>query len=329
MLAYDLALWQLTLSGEQFLLCHAVDKGISVRPDVFQPNVSLTPRDVMDQAFAQLCGIVLTSQGVPSDNVTWEPPYVIMEYFCFVTPYYIPLGGSLLSYLIGKKCYHKFEPSPDSSGKGNDGQLMGDPAWVDGKFGSALEFNGASSHVSVPDSESLNPKTAVTLGAWIYPKGFTGNGNGLLTKEAQYILGLNWPQGGNAQKLNLWLTIGGWILFASDDEIPADSWSHVAVTYDGSTKKLYIDGNLVNLGVFNGADRQGEIGTSANNILIAQGNTGVGAQAFEGLIDEIAVFNIALTENDIKDFMKGWSFLLAVTPASKLTTTWAAVKACQ
>ena len=215
----------------------------------------------------------------------------------------------------------------DSSGKGNDGEIMGDPAWVDGKFGSALEFDGASSHVSVPDSESLNPTTAITLGAWIYPKGFTGNGNGLLTKEAQYILGLNWPQSGNAQKLNLWLTIGGWILFASDDEVPADSWSHVAITYDGSTKKLYIDGNLVDLGVFNGADLQGEIGTSANDILIAQGNTGVGAQAFEGLIDEIAVFNVALTETDIRDFMRGWSFLLAVTPASKLTTTWAAVKA--
>lgn len=36
----------------------------------------LTPRDVMDQAFALPDGIVLTSQGVPGDNVTWEPPYV-------------------------------------------------------------------------------------------------------------------------------------------------------------------------------------------------------------------------------------------------------------
>ncbi len=207
----------------------------------------------------------------------------------------------------------------DSSGNGNDGELMGDPAWVVGKFGNALEFDGAGSYVSVPDSGSLNPTTAITLGAWIYPKGFTGNGNGILTKEGQYILGLNWPQGGNAQKLNLWLTIGAWVLF-SGDEVPADSWSHVAVTYDGSAKEMYINGNLVN-----SEAQEGEIATSANDILIAQGNTGVGAQAFKGLIDELAVFNIALTETDIKDFMMG--FLTAVTPASKLTTTWAAVKA--
>jgi len=209
----------------------------------------------------------------------------------------------------------------DSSGNGNDGDLMGDPAWVEGKFGNALEFDGASSHVSVPDSESLNPTAEITLGAWIYPKGFTGDGNGLLTKEGQYILGLNWPQGGNAEKLNLWLTIGGWILFSSDDPVSADSWNHVVVTYDGSVKKAYINGELVN-----SLDQKGGIGTSANNIFIAQGNTGVGAQAFTGLIDELAIFSVALTETEVKDFMAGWSSVIAVTPAGKLTTTWAAVK---
>lgn len=210
----------------------------------------------------------------------------------------------------------------DSSGNENDGELIGGPEWVEGKFGSALEFDGASAHVLVPDSESLHPTAEITLGAWIYPKGFTPNGNGLLTKEGQYILGLNWPQGGNAEKLNLWLTIGGWIFFTSDDPVSADSWNHVVVTYDGSIKKAYIDGDLVN-----SVDQGGEVGISANPILIAQGNTGVGAQAFEGLIDELAIFNVALTDAEVKDFMKGWGSVIAVAPAGKLTTTWAAVKA--
>jgi len=210
----------------------------------------------------------------------------------------------------------------DSSGNGNDGELMGNPAWVEGKFGTALEFDGASSYVSVPDSESLNPTAAITLGAWIYPEGFTANGNGILTKEVQYILGLNWPQGGNEQKLNLWLTIGGWILF-SGDAVSADSWSHVAATYDGSTVKMYIDGNLVN-----SVDQEGEIATSANDILIAQGNTGIGSQAFEGLIDEIAVFNIALSADDVKDLAtKGFAGTQAVSKKEKLSVTWGKVKA--
>jgi len=213
----------------------------------------------------------------------------------------------------------KGDIATDSSESKNDGKLTGEPKWVDGKIGKSLEFDGANSYVSVSNSESLNPTTAITLEAWIYPKGFDADGNGILTKEGQYILGLNWPQGGNAQKLNLWLTIGSWILFTGD-EVSADSWSHVAATYDGNIKKLYINGNLVN-----SVDQKGKIGTSANNILIAQGNVGVGSQAFKGLIDELAIFNVALTETDIKDSMRG--FLYAVEPSGKLTTTWAAIKA--
>ncbi len=212
----------------------------------------------------------------------------------------------------------KGNTASDSSGNKNDGKLMNDPKWVDGKIGKALDFDGAQSHVVVPNSDTLNPTDAITLTAWIYPRGFTGNGNGILTKEGQYILGLNWPQGGNAQKLNLWLTIGGWILFA-DGEVKKDSWNHVAATYDGSTKKLYIDGKLINK-----TDQKGAIGTSANNILIAQGNIGVGQQAFNGIIDELAVFNVALTESEIKDAMKG--FLYAIEPSGKLVNTWAFIK---
>lgn len=213
----------------------------------------------------------------------------------------------------------KGDVASDSSGNKNNGKLMNDPKWVDGKIGKALDFDGAQNHVIVPNSDTLNPTDAITLAAWIYPRGFTANGNGILTKEVQYILGLNWPQGANAQKLNLWLNIGGWILFA-DGEVKKDSWNHVAVTYDGSTKKLYIDGKMISK-----VDQKGKINTSANNILIAQGNIGVGQQAFNGIIDELAIFNVALTESEIKESMKG--FMYAIEPNGKLINTWASIKA--
>ena len=84
---------------------------------------------------------------------------------------------------------------------------------------------------------------------------------------------------------------------------------------------MYINGEPVS-----SEAQQGAIGVSANDILMAQGNTGVGAQAFDGLVDELAVFSVALTEAEIKDFMKGWDFLIAVAPAGKLATTWAGIK---
>ncbi|MGB9597230.1 MAG: LamG domain-containing protein [Candidatus Poribacteria bacterium] len=247
---------------------------------------------------------------------------------------YLAIGIFIILFLFISPSYSKIDPKTciglwlfdegkgdvagDSSGNKNDGKLMNDPKWVDGKIGKALDFDGAQNHIVVPNSDTLNPTDAITLVAWIYPRGFTGNGNGILTKEGQYILGLNWPQSGNAQKLNLWLTIGGWILFA-DGEVKKDSWNHVVATYDGSTKKLYIDGKLISK-----IDQKGKIGTSANNILIAQGNIGVGQQAFNGIIDELAIFNIALTETEIKDAMKG--FMYAIEPSGKLIDTWASIK---
>jgi hypothetical protein len=208
----------------------------------------------------------------------------------------------------------------DSSGNKNDGKLMNDPKWVDGKVGKALEFDGVNSHVVVTNSENLNPTDAITLTAWVYPKGFTANGNGLLTKDGQYIFGANWPQGGNAEKITSWLNfaVGGWIIF-SGDAIVQDSWNHIAVTYNGSVRKAYLNGKMVN-----SADQKGALNVSANNILIAQGNTGVGTQAFKGIIDELTVFSVALTDANIKESMLG--FLYAVEPSGKLTTTWASVK---
>lgn len=217
----------------------------------------------------------------------------------------------------------KGDVAADSSGNKNDGKLMNNPAWVTGKFGGALEFDGANSHVVVTNVDSLNITAAITLEAWIFPKGFTANGNGILTKEGQYILGLNWPQGGNAEKITSWLNFvaGGWIIF-SGDAVVQDSWNHIAATYNGSVRKAYLNGKLVN-----SADQKGALSVTANNILIAQGNTGVGSQAFKGVIDELAIFNVALSDADIAESMRGlFNAVNAVEPIGKLTTTWANVK---
>ena len=58
----------------------------------------------------------------------------------------------------------------DRSGKGNDGEIMGNVEWVDGKFGSGLEFFGsAGSTFIVQDSESLKITDSLTIEAWFYP----------------------------------------------------------------------------------------------------------------------------------------------------------------
>jgi len=58
------------------------------------------------------------------------------------------------------------DTTKDSSGNGDDGEING-AQWVEGKFGTALEFNGSTDAVACPDNESLDITDAITVSAWI------------------------------------------------------------------------------------------------------------------------------------------------------------------
>ena len=55
----------------------------------------------------------------------------------------------------------------DSSKEGNDGKLVGNPAWVEGKFGSALEFGSSNKYVDCGDDKSLSITKTITVQAWV------------------------------------------------------------------------------------------------------------------------------------------------------------------
>ena len=64
----------------------------------------------------------------------------------------------------------------DSSGNNNHGTLSGDPQWVVGKIGGALEFDGVDDHVDCGNDPSLDITGPVTIAAWVYPTG-SGSSN--------------------------------------------------------------------------------------------------------------------------------------------------------
>ena len=137
----------------------------------------------------------------------------------------------------------------DSSGNGNDGTLEGDPQWVAGKLGGALEGNGTSDLVRVPHSASLDISNAVTVSLWLFggtppdqpiSKGEWNTSYGVrLDDEGGRWRQINWrgrgpaaPAAGNA--LN------------SLTAVPENEWVHVAVTFDvdapGNNQKIFING---------------------------------------------------------------------------------------
>ncbi len=192
----------------------------------------------------------------------------------------------------------------DSSGNGNDGTLIGNPQWVAGKIGGALEFNGTDSIIDIPYSPDMTPSEGTTMSAWVFPTDdsrscivgqFEGYGMALFT--------------GLQLKSVIWGS--DWVL--ADVTIPIQEWSHIAMTWDvkNSERMIFLNGELV-----------GQRGDSA--VPQVQNNFGIGLwvgwpaawgdDSFMGIIDDVQIHNIVLTQDEISVIMKGEGYPYAVGP---------------
>ena len=214
----------------------------------------------------------------------------------------------------------------DSSGNKNDGKLMNGPKWVDGKFGKALSFDGVDDYVEVPDSASLKIASAITIGAWVKLNtldrfhGVMGK-TGTIWSDVAYSARII-----NANQYNFTTSSDGAACNELSGGTPTTDWHHVAYWFEKSTKRIYVDGAKE-------AETKwdGPIHTNNQNLSIGAYTWGNGLGfLMQGFIDEVGLFNIALSEDDIKSIMnQGLGRALgitAVSSAGKLATTWADLK---
>ena len=71
--------------------------------------------------------------------------------------------------LVGYWSFDEADGVDDLSGNGNDGIIQGNPKVIDGKLGEALEFNGSTDYVEIPDAPTLSELEALSIAAWIKP----------------------------------------------------------------------------------------------------------------------------------------------------------------
>ncbi len=190
----------------------------------------------------------------------------------------------------------------DSSGNGNtgtyygetfnDGTLKNGPQWVDGKFGKALSFDGVDDYVDCGNDSSLNLDNEVTVEAWIKPIAVPSSGEGLASK-ADLSYGLTYY--GNGQVY--FYTYSG--SHFSTTSLPTGEWSHVVGTYDGTTRRLYVNGVL--------KDEDNDPGLSLSSS--AKFKIGYYSGYFNGLIDEVRIYNRALSEAEIKAIYQNNTFI--------------------
>ena len=188
----------------------------------------------------------------------------------------------------------------DESSAGNDAQVFGAQWVAEGKFGGAYHFSltNFDDRIVIPNSDSLNPEY-LTVAAWIKVAGNNGFWRRILDKDCWY--GYDLTLGGDEKgKMNRGkLQFEGQVNIGADRVLDDNQWHHVAATFDGKTACCYVDGveksrPVRSPGPLKGTSWDLCIGNSVVNY-------GTGELlAFDGLIDEVRIYNRALLPSEIK-----------------------------
>ena len=205
----------------------------------------------------------------------------------------------------------------DTSINGNDGKIIG-AEWTDGKIGKGLEFNGAN-RAEIPGSESIDDyRDGFTYLLWVKPTANPPNQHTRVIERDWHnptiMIGPNdfyTSIAANADQAQTNIRGGAWEM---------DEWSFVAITYDGNILKLFVDGEFVGEKAVGKPDEK--LGSE-----IRLGSWRKPGWDFTGVLDEVAVFNEPLSDDDLNHIMvNGLEEALSVTPKEKITTTWASIK---
>jgi chitodextrinase len=183
----------------------------------------------------------------------------------------------------------------DTSGNGNNGTISGATWTASGKYGNALVFNGANALVTINNSASLQLSTAMTLEAWVNPSVVSNVWEDVIYKglDNYYLEGTS----GNGGVPVIGGTFGGSdVVLNGTAALSANTWSYLAATYDGTTTRLYVNGVQVASQAQTGA-----IATSTDALQI--GGDNLYGQFFQGIIDEVRIYNVALTATQIQTDM--------------------------
>jgi hypothetical protein len=204
----------------------------------------------------------------------------------------------------------------DSSDNGNHGQAIGNTAVVkDAEHGSVAEFDGTGDYIEVPNSATLNiTGNQITLAAWAYYDDVAGNPEILIAKVYQetthaspyFSYSLHLLSNGQPR---FWLRLG-----TASRNVPgtvgmiqSKGWYHVAGVYNGSQMVLYVNGQPVAT-----ANYTGNI-TGYNTVLRLGINGGL-TEPMDGKIDDVRIYNRALSAEEVAAAMIGAPAEVASSP---------------
>jgi hypothetical protein len=192
---------------------------------------------------------------------------------------------------------------------------LGAVGYASGKVSQAFQFSGANQNLEVANAAPLNPAAALTLEAWVYPTGNTYSHRDIISKdgewsERQYLLTAS---DANRFRPHVWLNNGP-VYFDGSTSVLLNTWYHVAMTYDGATLRLYVNGAAD--GSYTPSPG-GNVVTTPQPVRIGGGApSGAPGYYFAGLIDEPSIYNRALSASEIQGIYSARSAGKCLNPDS-------------
>jgi len=219
----------------------------------------------------------------------------------------------------------------DNSDNNNIGTLQPScpncPLWATGKFSTALQFDGVDDYVDIGTgfTDTIEGSGAIT--AWVYR---TGNTGGIFARST----GGGWPDERLVVFFRSDTNEWGWSLSGGAgvqnpqwgiSTFPADRWVHFSLVWDGSSVKTYLDGNKFD-------DRAQSEVPEVTGVKTRIGWTeGLAGQIFNGIIDEVYIYNRALSDSEITQLYSGLVIpgqLATVKPLATLTSGRHTLRLC-
>jgi hypothetical protein len=174
----------------------------------------------------------------------------------------------------------------DTTGKGHTGTIR-EATWTAGRTGQGLSFDGVNDWVTIDDVTDLRLTTAMTLEAWVNPTKVDGWRTVIMKERAGELAYALYSSGLNRPSAYL---LGG--SATSGSAITANTWTHIAATYDATTVRLFVNG--VQRAT---AARTNGLAPSAGALRL--GGNGVWSEWFAGKLDDVRIYDKALTAAQI------------------------------
>ena len=188
----------------------------------------------------------------------------------------------------------------DATGNGNDGTLEDNPTVVEGQFGQALAFDGSRVVIGASDSLTANLfQGSFTLTAWINPSR-TGNTwqqifRSVRASDTNDTLFLN-NDGRLSWRGRVGTAWAGGMCETAPGVVPANQWTHVAVTGDGTNFRIFVNGALTQESAFQTTDGD-------NETYYIGGDMNFG-ESYTGMVDDLRIYNHVMSEGDVRASME-------------------------